>query len=431
MAALAVAWSYLAFGAVYPWAAPPLLILSLVALLVARAWPEPRRLTDGAALAALAIVTLQLMPLPPAMLDLVAPDARAFRDAMLLGAPSGGWRPLSLDPALTRMSLALALSAFALFLAARGTAAAHGRAMARWIAWIGIAAACLGIGGRMLFPDGRIYGFWTPSEPGAAPVGAIINRNHFAAWAVIAASLAAGALAASVTRLVSRAGHGRRLAAALSDPRVLWLLFSVALLTAALVFTASRGGFVGLIAAGVAALAMTRRRARGRAWLTIAVLIAVCGAAAWSWSRPDRLLSRIEGGAAHGGRPAIWREAADLTARYPIAGVGLGAFPTAMTHYQRTRAVFYNHAHSQYLELASEGGVLLALPLLLFAAGVFASARRGLAGDAGSFFWLRAGAAAALTGLAVLSIWESAFRTPAVLMLAAVSAGIATSPPRG
>ena len=414
----------------YPWAAPPLLFLSLIALVLARAWPSPRRLADAAGMAALAIVALQLLPLPAAVHAVIAPDAAAFRDAMLLGAPAAAWRPLSLDPSLTRVAFALALSAFALFLVARDVAAAHGRAMARWIAWIGIAAACLGLGGRMLFPDGRIYGFWTPSEPGAAPVGAIINRNHFAAWAVLAASLAAGALAASVTRRVAQAGRGRRLAAALSDPRALWLLFSVAILTAALVFTASRGGFIGLVAAAGAAVAMTRRRARGRAALTIAVLVVVCGAAAWSWARPDRLLSRIEGDAAHGGRPAIWRESADLAARYPIAGVGLGAFPTAMTHYQRSRDVFYNHAHSQYLELAAEGGLVLAVPLLLFAAGVLARVRRGFAEDAGSFFWLRAGAAGALAGLAVLSIWESAFRTPAVLMLAAVAAGIAVSPSR-
>ena len=164
--------------------------------------------------------------------------------------------------------------------------------------------------------------------------------------------------------------------------------------------------------------------------LTIAVIAVLCAAAALSWARPDRLLSRIGGDASHGGRPAIWREAADLTARYPIAGVGLGAFPTAMTHYQRTRDVFYNHAHSQYLELASEGGLALAVPLLLFAAGVVSRVRRGLAEDGGSFFWLRAGAAGALAGLAALSIWESAFRTPAVLMLAAVAAGIASSQPR-
>lgn len=427
---LAVAWSFFAFGGVYAWAAPPLTLLSLAGLLLGRAWPHPHRLTDGAALAALSIVALQLVPLPPAVLDVLAPESRGFRQAMRLGATESAWSPLSLDPALTRLSLMLAVSAFAIFLVARESAAAHGRTMARGIAWIGIVAACLAIGTPMLFPDGRIYGFWTPLESGAAPAGAIINRNHFAAWTVLAASLAAGTLAAGVTRVTGQARPGRRLAAALSDPRVLWLMFAIAVMTAALVLTASRGGFIGLVVAAAAALAMTRRRAGGRAFLILALVVVVSGAATWSWARPDRLLSRLEGGAAHGGRLAIWRESADLAARYPIAGVGLGAFPTAMTHYQTSRAVFYNHAHSQYLELASEGGIVLALPLLLFAGGVIARVRRGLEGDPGSFFWLRAGAAGALAGLAALSIWESAFRTPAVLMLAAMAAGIAASHPR-
>ena len=165
MAAAAIGWSYFAFGAVYAWAAPPLLLLSVASLLLARAWPRPRALADAAALAALAIAALQLVPLPAALLDLVSPDARAFRDQIQLAATGSSWAPLSLDPARTRVSLMLAASALALFLAVRVIAEMHGRALARWIAWMAILACCLGIGRAMLFPDGRIYGFWTPILP--------------------------------------------------------------------------------------------------------------------------------------------------------------------------------------------------------------------------------------------------------------------------
>ena len=45
-----------------------------------------------------------------------------------------------------------------------------------------------------------------------------------------------------------------------------------------------------------------------------------------------------------------------------------------------------------------------------------------------STMWLRVGAAGALAGLAIVCIWESPFRTPATLMLAAVAAGLASAP---
>jgi len=427
----ALAWSLFAFGAVYPWAAPPLLLLALAAAWQARAWPDPRRLTDAALIAVIAAIALQLVPMPPSLQDAVAPAAREFRAAMELGAPAQAWRTLSLDPAATRVGLALALAAFALFLAARACAAVRGRALARWIAWMALVAALLGIGRKMLFPGGLVYGFWTPIESGAAAFGPIINRNHYAAWAVAAIALSAGGLVAHAIRRSEQAPARRRLVIALSDARGLWLLFAIAVSTASVIVTASRAGFIGWLAAAMTMLFAGWRRAGGRAMAVFAAIALVCLAAAMMWSRPDRLLLRIGGSEAGVGlRSEIWRESAGLAARYPIAGTGTGAFPAAMTHYQTRRDLFLNHAHNQYLEIAAEGGLLLSLPLLLAIAGVAGHAWRGLAADRGSFFWLRTGATAALVGLAVLSIWESPFRTPATLMLAAAAAGIAAAPPR-
>ena len=432
VAAAAIAWSYFAFGAVYEWAAPPLLFLSLSALTLARAWPRPRRLTDAAALAALAIVALQLVPVPPALQDLLSPAQRAFRTQMLLGADVRTWAPLSLDPAHTRVSLMLAASALALFLVVRETAAAHGRALAGWIAWMALLASCIGMGTAMLFPNGKVYGFWAPLERGAAPFGAIINRNHFAAWALVAIGIVGGALAAHVTRQAARATARRRVVAVLSDARTVWLAFSPILLAASIVMTASRAAFAGLVAASAGALVLTRRRARARSLALFGALAIACVLAVLTWSRPDRLLTRVGGaGSALGPRATIWQETTAIAARYPIAGVGLGAFPAAMSVYQEApRTSFFNHAHNQYLELATEGGALLSVFLLLFVWAVARQTARGLADDQGSFFWLRAGAGAALLGIAVLSIWESPFRTPATLMITAVAAGLAASSQR-
>ena len=351
---------------------------------------------------------------------------------MELGASAEAWRPLSLDPAATRIGLTLALAALALFQAARACAPRHGRDLARAIAWMALVAALLGIGRNMLFPNGLVYGFWAPIQSGAAAFGPIINRNHYAAWAIAAIALSTGGLLAQAIRLHAQTSSPRRrLLIALSDARGVWLLFAIAVSTASVIVTASRAGFIGWLAAAIAMLFAGWRRAGGRALAVFTAIALVCLAAVVMWSAPDRLLQRIGApGNGLGLRAEIWRESADLVARYPIAGVGTGAFPAAMTHYQARRDVFLNHAHNQYLEIAVDGGLLLWLPLALALAGIAREAWRGLASDRGSFFWLRAGASAALVGLAVLSIWESPFRTPATLMIAAVAAGVATAPPR-
>lgn len=432
LAALAIAWSFFAFGAVYAWAAPPLLVMSVLALVFGRAWPERRSLVDATAIAALAAAALQLVPLPPPLAALVSPDAAAFRSQMNLDAAPGAWRPVSLDPALTGVALMLASSALALFLTVRRAAPVHGRRLVQWIAWMAIVAACLGLGKSMLAPGEQVYGFWTPQEPGAAPFGAIINRNHFAAWAVLVTALLAGAFLAHCARLHERVDPRRRLVSVLSDPRGLWLLFSLSLLTAALLLTASRAGMIGLVASGAALGLLSRRRAGTRSMAVTALVALACLVAALAWARPDGLVTRVaEQGGRLGARATIWDATAAMTRRYPVAGVGLGAYPAGMTYYQPPpRTFFFNHAHNQYLELASEGGLLLALPLLLFAAALARQTWRGLGRDARWYFWLRAGGGAALAGFAVLSVWESAFRTPATLMMAAVAAGLSAADPQ-
>ena len=376
------------------------------------------------------MIGLQLLPLPPAALSLLSPATHAFRSQMVLGYDANAWLPLSLDPAATRLALALAIAAYLLFAASRAAAASR---VARWVAWTALALSVVGIGGRMLFVDGRIYWFWMPVEPGAAPFGAIINRNHFAAWAAIAAPLIAGCLASQIEKHRAHTSSSGFLHGVLSDARSLWLLFSLVVTIAALVTTGSRSGFAAIVSACAAAMLMVRVRVGRRAAAGFAVAAIVLGLGVIGWTQSDRLITRLSATGTEGdSRQEIWRQSAAMAGHYPLAGVGLGAFPTGMTYYQTgTRQIFFNHAHNQYLELGAEGGLLLAIPLLIFLMRALLVIARALRTDRGSDFWLRAGAAAGFAALLVAAIWESPFRTPATLMLAATAAGLATASPRG
>ncbi len=93
--------------------------------------------------------------------------------------------------------------------------------------------------------------------------------------------------------------------------------------------------------------------------------------------------------------------------------------------YQRSsRAVYFNQAHNHYLQVAAEGGVLLAGAVILALAAFLRTARARLTERPSGLFWIRAGAACGLGAVALQSVWETGLVMPANGALAALLAAI-------
>jgi O-antigen ligase len=279
---------------------------------------------------------------------------------------------------------------------------------------------------------GLMYWRWRPTYEGPEPFGPFVNRNHFATWAVLAIPLCLGYLAA---RSFGR-GHTdsprslRTRIADVIDARAMWLLASVVALTAALALTLSRSGIAALGAALGAAWWLTRRRS-GRMGRRIAVAAAIAAAGAVVlWNAPALAGRFARMGIGYADRLIIWRETLPIVRDFWTTGAGLGTFESAMAFYQQAdRSVFFNQAHSEYVQLAVEGGV----PLIVAAAGVAIAfvrlAASRLRADLTGMFWVRAGAAAGLTAVALQSVWENGLRIPANALLAAILAAIVVHEP--
>jgi O-antigen ligase len=109
----------------------------------------------------------------------------------------------------------------------------------------------------------------------------------------------------------------------------------------------------------------------------------------------------------------------------------VGTFLTSMGVYQRSSpGLIFNQAHNHYLQVAAEGGLLVGLPVLAALAAFTAAARRSLHADRSGMYWMRAGAAAGLFGVAIQSIWETGLTVPANAALASVLAAIVVHVPR-
>jgi O-antigen ligase len=176
---------------------------------------------------------------------------------------------------------------------------------------------------------------------------------------------------------------------------------------------------------------MGRVGERHRAQLVFSTVVLLVILAAFV--NAEGLASRVSDtlGSGSTGRLEIWRNTVPIVRDFPIVGIGGGTFADVMLLYQRTeRGVLFNHAHNEYLQLLTEGGVLLFALVVIGCSAAIHVARTQLRHDVGPERWMRVGACAAVIGVATQSVWETGLRAPANLLLAAMVAGLALSDPR-
>jgi O-antigen ligase len=323
------------------------------------------------------------------------------------------------------VSLALAVAMVLIFWCARtGFARGGVRRCTRSIAGLGLVLAAFGMAQHATAP--RLL-YWMFPTRSATPFGPFMNHSDFATWLVMALPLTAGYL---IARLHSRRrsdGVAVGLADAF-DNTAMWLTTAVGLMAAALVVGLSRSGLIAAVAGlgSLWALSSARMSGRARGWLLAGfVATAAIGAA---YANTNAVTARVSEtiNLGLGGRQAIWRETWPMIKDFWLTGVGPGAYERAMIVYQQSpRVVYFNHAHNDYIQIAAEGGVLLALPVLMIAGAGAWRIRRSLARDRTAIYWVRAGAVGGLVAVAVQSLWETGLRVPACTLLFAVLAAIA------
>ena len=434
-----------AFGGIYSWALLPLLCGAALFSLFAprrRAWTTSDTYPlDVAIVVLIAAVALQAVTLPEGLRALLSPHIadvdRALRPDTALRELGAG--PLSLSPRATVEAVWLMLAVAFTYWGARRTFHIGGvRFVCQALSVVGAVAALVAIVQRAVSPQ-RIYGFWQPMDTGAVPFGPVVNRNHFAAWLLMTSALTAGYLLARVLKRLDR-GRGRHATVQgivhIAQSTVLTTLVFWIITTATVFISQSRSAIVGLIVSGVTLL-----RSVASSWRPVAAasLLSAAGAVLLLLSGDSttaHVAERFAGTLATReiDRVDIWRETLPMLLDFALTGVGVGAFSHAMLAYQQTRVFVphlqaewqFNHAHNHYLQLATEGGLLVAIPLVvvvtLFVRVVITRVREG----DGEVRAVRLGAVAGLLGVAVQSIWEVPLTMPAAALLAATLAALAT-----
>jgi O-antigen ligase len=420
---LAIAWGVAVFGAVHT---IPLAILGVITIVTAVSMVDSLRPADrraaGFAALLVAVASLQILPLPSSVIH---PLAHRTLYARQMEWPHG-WEALSISVQQTTRAVACAsvLSAFCVCLVGWLREHPYGAtAIARNVSIVGTVVAVEAIVQKGTF-NGKIYWFWESQWRAQYNYfGPFVNRNHFAGWMILAGSVTAGWLVAQISVAASHSTVDWR-------RRLLWWSSAEAgaiMMTAAgllvmvvsLVWTMSRSGIAGasvalLIIVAVAAFRMKGARKLIGPALIIAVLVigvlskGADALAAW-YGTTDTLTWRF----------VLWKDTVSMLRDYWLLGSGLNTYGILTWVYPMTNPVPHAYeAHNDYLQLVVEGGLLMcATVLIVVIAGLRVIRARLIAQPDDPSRWIRIGAIAGLTGIALQELTDFSLQIPGVALL--------------
>ncbi|MCC6620324.1 MAG: hypothetical protein IT385_03670 [Deltaproteobacteria bacterium] len=396
-----------------------------ITLVVAFAWGARRLTAEGRRVRvglvgwglalALLVTFFQLLPLPAAVVEVMAPGSFEARvaAAALTGEAAPGWMPLSLDQGRTAAAFVSLSAVLFAYLGATGlrhdSSATH-----RMIAVVEVAALLvLAVGAlQALLGIEAIFGSYEASvDTAAVPfLTTFVNPNHAAALMLLGALVAFGA--------------------SLSPEREQrWHLPVGVALSVGVLATMSRANalllIAGLVALTLPPLLSRRHRAARTRLVRLFVGALACLFVAVVLIGPERWLAEL---ASLGGTDFVeqglvrecWRIGADVAAMAPGVGVGNGAFVVAAAGHTVGWSVgLVAYAHMGALQVVAELGWPAGLAVLgLVAAGfvvVFVRARADLA------VW---GAVVGLGALALQNGVDFSLWLPGVGVPAAVTLGL-------
>lgn len=351
---VAIVLSALAYGTVHYWALGLFNLggLTILALWVADAWRlgnlrVSRNLLQLPLIGALILGIIQILPL------------------------NAG--PISLDPNSTRLVLVQLATLLIYFSATLVFIDTPHRLhlMVRTIMIFGFCLALFGLTQSFTSPT-KVY--WMRELNQSTAFGPFINRHHFAGYMELTIALPLGLL----------------FAGAIDRDKIILYLFIAGLMGVALVMTGSRGGIVSLVAEIFFLVAVTaiwrkpsdRRRNRsgrlkrigGRVGMATALLVGLfIGVVLLGGEFSiNRFIDTVNTDDPTTGRVHFWSVTLEMIKAHPYLGTGLGAFGVIYTKYDSRNGLFrLEQAHNDYLQVFSDGGIVLAAVAFAFVAILF------------------------------------------------------------
>jgi O-antigen ligase len=329
------------------------------------------------------LILFQLLPLPSGVLKVVSPKTWALRHQLLITNSSFELSalsfPLSFVPFATQIEFFKWLTLIGLFFF-----------LLRWrhskkdvirlipiIMLVGVVESLYGM--FEFFTGHRHILHLDGSALISSVTGTFINRNHFAGYLLMVIPLSVGFLfSREALRRGQSMGWRHRLASL--DGKTLLIGFAVVMMILSLLFSASRMGIVSLLLSFSLISFLFRDPQRGHRFSKTSVLIFALALVWAAWIGLDAVISRFfsvsEG---FEERWKIWVNTFQIFKDFPLFGSGLGTFVQVFPMYRSFHIRgLVTHAENDFLQLASEVGIIGAGLLLILFFFLFFKALSGI-----------------------------------------------------
>lgn len=314
----------------------------------------------------LLLMWLQVIPLPPALVKFIAPGIYQAYAPILDIQDKTQWIPFTVNQKSTLLE-ALRITSYVFFYVLTVQLLSRKELLGKTIkiiAGLATAIAFFAVLQKFTSPD-LIYWF-RPAPENSSPMGPWVYRNHYAGFMELLFPLVLALFFFYRPKFSNQQSFRSKLVSIFSSPSSniqFFLGFSVVLILASIFIGLSRGG---IIAANLGLffflLLLTRKSRNSGRILPLVFLGSVMLAVTWfGW---DPILTRFnamttETGVLTQSRFSIWINCAPLIKDFLFTGSGFGTFINVFPQYSTIPdSLIYDHAHNDYLELITDGGLI-------------------------------------------------------------------------
>jgi O-antigen ligase len=319
----------------------------------------------------IALILFQLLPLPIAWIEWISPQSGWLKLLAYNDTTPPLWGTLSVDIHSTVLALHRTIAYFGLFiltlLLVRRTN--HYRWIASVLLISGVFQAFYG---SLMVLTGWEFGFiFEKTHYRNVATGTFVNRNNFANYLVMAAAVGIGLLL-SKTAMDEKKKFIERLRSLLNwlMSGNIWIRFALIIIATGIVLSRSRMGNVSFLSslfiAAFLFLWLKRYLTKGTMLLIISILVIdlfIVG----SLVGVDRVVERVQSSSLESEhRDEVVEDTLRYWQDFPLIGSGGGSYYTTYPRYKDgIVSGYYDHAHNDYLEIASEYGLIGLLLLAL------------------------------------------------------------------
>ncbi len=362
----------LAFGTVEQWSLVVLEVTTGTAYIVFffSAWSSKDNLLKVPGLIPLLLLlgfmVFQLVPLPGSIIKLLSPGTYDVYSPIMSVSGDSGWISLSVNKRATLHEM-LRIATYSLMYILTVQLLSNPARLKTVInvtVFLASVIAFLAIIQNVSSPD-KI--FWLRQGPSNAhPFGPWVNPNQFAGYMGLMSPLAFGLFLFYKPRVGSSETLREKFVSFFTVPGIhfyFFLGFGTLLMVLAVFVSLCRGGILSIVSAGAVFLLLLKWKFPGRGRVLFFIVV-ISLFFAISWFGWDIIISEFNQafdseGSVSDGRLTIWLDTIEIIKAFPLFGAGFGSFLYIYPLYKTIGgSSIFDHAHNDYLELLTDGGLV-------------------------------------------------------------------------